>query len=97
MKYGRHVTIAQGIALWAIRSFLSTRVPVPMPEVYGWCRDGDEFFVYKGHIKGPTLEDVIGDLSEKDLRHVASQLRANVLAFRSLRRAPGECFLGLLF
>ena len=95
VKYGRRVTIAQGIVLWLIRSYLGARVPVP--EIYGWCRDDDEAFIYMEYIKGPTLEDVMSDLSQKVLLDVASQLSAIVLAFRSLRQAPNDRFLGSLF
>ena len=92
VKYGRNVKLSQGLVLWAIRHYLRGRVPVP--EVYGWCRDSGEVFVYMELIEGPTLENIKDTLQRKDLLHIAGQLREVVLAFRSLRQAPGEHFLG---
>lgn len=92
VKYGQHVKIAQGLVLWAIRHQLRGRVPVP--EVYGWCQDKGEVFIYVEYIEGPTLEDVMDNLHRRDLLHITGQLREIVLALRSLRQAPGEHCLG---
>jgi hypothetical protein len=44
VKYGTTLSIAEGQCMWAIRHTLGQQVPVP--EVYGWCRDGKEVFIY---------------------------------------------------
>src|SRR5271163_747194 len=44
VKYGGAVSITEGECLWLIRTCLGDKVPVP--EVYGWCRDGEETFIY---------------------------------------------------
>ena len=67
---------------------------MPVPEVYGWCRDGDENFIYMEYIDGPTLESVMDKMQREDLLHIAAQLREIVLAFRSLRQAPGQQCIG---
>ena len=51
VKYGGMTSIAEGQCLWMIRACLRDRVPVP--EVYGWCRDGEEVFIYMEWIQGP--------------------------------------------
>lgn len=48
VKWGRHITIAEGQCLWACRHLLSGIVPVP--KIYGWISDKDqgvtEVFIY---------------------------------------------------
>jgi hypothetical protein len=53
VKYGRAVTTSEGKCLWAIRSQMGDKCPVP--EVYGWCCDGDEVFIYMELVRGDTL------------------------------------------
>ena len=55
VKYGKEITIAEGQCLWAIRQLLPYQVPVP--EVYGWCEEGGEVFIYMELVKGVTLEN----------------------------------------
>ena len=55
VKYSRYTIIAEGQCLWAIRQVLGDAVPVP--EVYGWCRDGKSVFIYMHLVEGLTLED----------------------------------------
>lgn len=94
VKYGQQITIAEAQCLWAVRQKLHQQVPVP--EVYGWCRDEDEVFIYMQFIPGPTLESVLDQLERNELVHIMSQLRQIVIAFRSLRQSPEESFLGKL-
>lgn len=95
VKHGTHITVAEAQCLWAIRQRLGPRVPVP--ELYGWCTEGGEVFIYMELIQGTTLSDAIEKkkLKQKDLQHIASQLRDVVLALRSLRQEPEETFLGV--
>ncbi|TVY55970.1 hypothetical protein LCER1_G002221, partial [Lachnellula cervina] len=44
VKYGSQITIAEAQCLWATRRLLPDQVPVP--EVYGWCEDGGEIYIY---------------------------------------------------
>jgi hypothetical protein len=54
VKYGGAVSVAEGQCLWMIRTYLGHEVLVP--EVYGWCLDGEETFIYMELIRGSTLE-----------------------------------------
>ena len=92
VKWGREITIAEGHCLWAIRKTLGGQVPVP--EVYGWCRDGGEVFIYQQLIEGQTLEDVSDKLSLSDCADLQRQLRQIVISLRSLRQAPVDSFVG---
>lgn len=54
VKYETEITLAGGQCLLFIRNTLSEAVPVP--EVYGWCEDGDKVFIYMELVDGMTLE-----------------------------------------
>jgi hypothetical protein len=92
VKYGPSVSIAEGQCLWAIRKSIGQQVPVP--EVYGWRRDGNDVFIYMQLIEGPTLEDAWDTLAENDQAQIHQQLRHIVTSLRSLRQASHESFLG---
>jgi aminoglycoside phosphotransferase (APT) family kinase protein len=92
VKYGREITIAEALCLWAIRRFLPDQVPVP--EVYGWCEDGGEFFIYMELIQGETLENKWKSLSKPERIDVCDQLRVMLSELRSLKQDPENQFLG---
>lgn len=92
VKYGPGIEIAEAQCMWAIRRSLGHHVPVP--EVYGWCRDEGEVFIYMQYIQGATLNEAMDKLDQSELLQVMDQLRQIVIALRSLRQPPGESFLG---
>jgi hypothetical protein len=92
VKYGPEITIAEGQCLWAIRRLFPYQVSVP--EVYGWCEEGGEVFIYMELVQGITLEDRWELLSKQERINVCEQLRAILLELRSLRQDPKDHFLG---
>jgi hypothetical protein len=64
VKYGTEITIAEGQCLLFVRSKLSPYVPVP--EVYGWCKDDGQVFIYMELVDGITLEKSWEDMKEED-------------------------------
>ncbi|KAJ3509266.1 hypothetical protein NLJ89_g5317 [Agrocybe chaxingu] len=69
----RHrASAAEGQTLWALRQFLPE---VPVPEVYGWRRDGDMLFVFMELIEGETLHNGWKELSEHEKAQLCAQLR----------------------
>ena len=80
--------------MWAIRHTLGQQVPVP--EVYGWCRDGKEVFIYMQLIEGQTLEDAWNTLSKTDRASIHRELHQIVQSLRSLRQPSGDSFVGEL-
>lgn len=92
VKYGHRVTIAEGQCLWAVRRICGGAVPVP--EVYGWCRDGDEVFIYMELIHGRTLDERWPALSTEEKVECCKQLRLMIDRLRTLKQAPGEEFIG---
>ncbi|KAL9127267.1 MAG: hypothetical protein Q9217_003826 [Psora testacea] len=84
VKYGSEITLAEGQCLWFIRRYLSRDVPVP--EIYGWHKDGDETFLYMELIEGDTLEHRWDSLLEKEKIAICAQLRRITSAWRELRQ-----------
>lgn len=92
VKYGCEITIAEGQCLWVIKRLLLDTIPVP--EVYGWCRDGDEVFIYMQMVRGPTLEARWESLTTEERVDVCEQLRQMVGALAQLEQDPEDQFVG---
>lgn len=94
VKYGGAVSIAEGQCLWMLRTYLGHKVPVP--EVYGWRRDGEETFIYMELIRGSTLEQRWDELSTTERSGLSDQLRPMVAALGALKQSPRESCIGKL-
>ncbi|KAK2753170.1 hypothetical protein FQN54_007996 [Arachnomyces sp. PD_36] len=94
VKYGRQITIAEGQCLWAIRRLLTDQVPVP--EVYGWCQDGGETFIYMQLIQGETLSQQWERLTSTARSDICEQLRSIIEALRQLGQDPTDQFIGCI-
>ena len=92
VKYGSEITLAEGQCLWFIRRYLSRDVPVP--EIYGWRRDGDQTFLYMELIQGDTLEYRWDSLHENEKTGICAQLRRMTTAWRGLRQDSFPEFIG---
>ncbi|KAI9163543.1 hypothetical protein HJFPF1_05160 [Paramyrothecium foliicola] len=87
------VTIAEGQCLWAVRKHLPQ---VPVPEVYGWTKEGDHVFLYMELIDGLPLEERWDNLGEDERTQVCGQLRAMFTQMRQLRQDSEDSFLGAI-
>ncbi|KAM5361432.1 hypothetical protein ACJZ2D_013122 [Fusarium nematophilum] len=87
VKYGSQVSIDEGHCLVLVKELAPT---VPVPEVYGWCEHGGQSFIYMELIQGPTLEEIWGDLDEKDRISVCQELRGMVQTWRGLSQDTTE-------
>ena len=94
VKYGGAVSIAEGQCLWMIRTYLGHVIPVP--EVYGWCRDGEETFLYMELIRGSTLEQRWKELSTTERSSICDQLHPMIAALRTIKQSPQESCVGKL-
>lgn len=96
---GVGVAPAEGKAMsLARRTLLDLGVPserVPVPEVFGWRRDGEtgERFVYMDLPEGEVLEERWAGMSEVEREGVCTQLREVVAEWRRLRLG-GVGFVG---
>lgn len=93
VKYGSEITAAEGQCLWAIRRFLPS---VPVPEVYGWCHDDPETFIYMELVDGITLQEGWPDLDVEERLGICTQLHPMLRDLRQLRQDPGHRFVGEL-
>jgi hypothetical protein len=94
VKYGTDVTIAEGQCLLFMRSKLHEHVPVP--EVYKWCKDDGQVFIYMELMDGVTLEKCWEDLNEQNRLVICEQLRCMVAAWRGLGCDSDPAFIGTL-
>jgi len=92
VKYGSAISIAEGQCLWAVRKHLQYEVPVP--EIYGWCTDNREVFLYMELVQGDTLEERWGSMSAKEKDHLCLELSSMLLALRRLKQVWNESFVG---
>jgi aminoglycoside phosphotransferase len=94
VKYGTEVTIAEGQCLLIIRNrFLQD---IPVPEVYKWCKDDGQVFIYMELIDGVTLEKSWGGFEEEDRLAIWEQLRRMINAWRSRECDSDAAFIGKL-
>lgn len=84
VKYGSAITLAEGQCLWAIRRLLPS---VPVPEVYGWCQDNDQTFIYMQMINGSPLAQGWPELDIEEKFEISMQLRRIINDLRKLRQA----------
>ncbi|KAI1445007.1 kinase-like domain-containing protein [Annulohypoxylon stygium] len=81
VKYGSQVSVAEAECLILVRKHLPS---VPVPEVYGWCDDENQTFIYMELVEGRTLEDAWDQLSEDERVSICSELQGIVSAWRQL-------------
>ncbi|KAK0124696.1 hypothetical protein ONS95_009640 [Cadophora gregata] len=93
VKYGRYITKAEGQCLWAVRRLCPK---IPVPEVYGWCQDGKETFIYMQLIEGATLEQEWPRMIVDEKYEVCVQLRGMLDELRQLRQDPSDRFIGTI-
>jgi hypothetical protein len=92
VKYGTEVTLAEGQCLLFIRNTLSEVVPVP--EVYGWCKDDDQVFIYMELVEGMTLEKSWNTMIEGEKTSICQELRNMVNAWRGIKQDSWPPFIG---
>jgi hypothetical protein len=95
VKFGRYVTIAEGQCLTMIKSRLQDTVPAP--EVYGWCKDGEDIFIYMQLIPGVTLKERWESLIAEEKNKISEELRVMIHHLRQLVQTPQERIVGKLF
>lgn len=61
---------------------------MPIPEVYGWCHDKGEVFIFVELVRGVTLESRLHSLGKDDKISVCKQLRGMLVALRQLEQDP---------
>jgi hypothetical protein len=94
VKYGSKITSAEGQCLWAIKRFLPE---VPVPEVYGWCRDGEITLIYMELVQGATLEMRWNCMNEQEKVAISEQLKGMVDALARFEQDPADPFIGMCF
>lgn len=92
VKSGSDITVEEGKCLWALKRKLHGRVPVPT--IYGWCRDNEEVFIYMEFVKGETLEEIWERLRKEERVGICEELREMLIALRALEPDPDDISVG---
>ncbi|KAF2183761.1 phosphotransferase enzyme family protein-like protein [Zopfia rhizophila CBS 207.26] len=92
VKYGPYVQISEGQCLHVVHRLLPSTVPVP--EVFGWCKDGVDTFLYMQLVPGITLDDRWISLKVEEKQAVCENLRRIIGNLRSLQQDPTDVFIG---
>lgn len=92
VKYGPHVSTSEAQCLWMVRRTFGGRIPVP--EVYGWRRDGQEVFIYMQLVRGLTLKDRWDSLPLSDRMSICRDLKSMLTALRSAKPRSDNPFIG---
>jgi hypothetical protein len=92
VKYGSAITVAEAQCLRYFNKHMKDRVPTP--ELFGWCCDQGETFIYMQLISGETLEEAWTSISEEEKTAICGQLRGYVKAWRELRQESEPYYIG---
>jgi hypothetical protein len=92
VKCGTNVRISEAQCLYALSHLLKDHVPVP--EVYGWRKYGDQIFIYMGNIQGQTLEKAWNKLEVDDRVSISRELKTIFNNLRRLEQDPADPFVG---
>ncbi|KAH8653615.1 phosphotransferase family protein [Xylariales sp. PMI_506] len=94
VKYGGNVTVTEALTQIMIHERL--REEVPVPEVFGWAKDGGQTFIYMSLIEGDTLNQRWPTMTENERQDICLELKHMVKAWRALEQ-DGNCrFVGSL-
>jgi len=88
VKWGSDVTVAEGQCLWFLRKHLNDQVPVP--QIYGWTRDGDQTFLYMELVSGDRLSDRWEHSPLREKIQLCAQLRDMIAAWRCIKKDDGS-------
>lgn len=83
------VSLDEAQAMRAIRHAF-THEEVPVPEVFGWRRYGDQNFIYMSLIGGKTLREAWDTLDISDKKAICAQLKQIVTSLRSASHDKSE-------
>ena len=88
------VSLEEAQALRAIRRAFANE-EIPVPEVFGWKRHGDQNFIYMSLIRGQTLREAWKALDTSDKKAICAQLKQIVTSLRSASHdMSGEIMIG---
>lgn len=92
VKWGTNVFLDEAQCIWALSALLPNLVPVP--ELFGWCRDQQQFFIYMELVKGDTLENRWSELSVGEKTEICEQLQKITRSLRLLEQNAEDRFIG---
>ncbi|RSL82348.1 hypothetical protein CDV31_016943 [Fusarium ambrosium] len=67
---------------------------LPVPEVFGWRKYGDQHFIYMSLIRGKTLREAWKSLTRADKESICDELSRIVIALRQITHTSPQRFIG---
>ena len=92
VKYGADTTVTEAETQNMVCKQLKGKVPVP--EVFGWTKDGGQVFIYISLIAGEPLEQRWGALNDEERGAVCKELNSMVKAWRGLEQPDQVLYVG---
>jgi hypothetical protein len=92
VKFGTDVFIPEAQTMWAVRKLFGSTVPVP--ELYGWCLEGRELFIYMQLMQGDRLKDRWTSLTNIEKSAICDQLFGIVHLIRQVNQDQSDQFIG---
>lgn len=86
--------MAEAQCLWIIKTTLGDNVPVP--EIYGWRKDGNDVFIYMQLLPGYVLKDQWEFLTVLEKTSICDHLRQILVHLREVEQQPDDKFIGML-
>ncbi|KAL7917162.1 phosphotransferase enzyme family protein [Trichoderma austrokoningii] len=83
INHASYLRLEEAQAMCAIRQVFPNG-EVPVPEVFGWRRHGNQVFLYMSLIHGPTLREAWPSLTEDDKLSIRNQLGQIVASLRRI-------------
>ncbi|KAF1828170.1 kinase-like protein [Decorospora gaudefroyi] len=88
VKYGPRVKSSEGQCMRLVKYYLASSVPVP--EVYGWDKDGDDVFLYMQLISGVPLDELWSHIGPEQKSLLCEDIRRIVENLGHLKQDHSE-------
>jgi aminoglycoside phosphotransferase len=95
VKYGPEVKPSEGQCMRLVKYYLASEVPVP--EVYGWDKDGDDVFLYMQFISGVRLQELWLRIGPDEKASLVEEIRQIVQRLGQLRQPPSKEIIGMSY
>lgn len=88
------VKLEEAQAMIAIRRIFPNG-EIPIPEVFGWRRQGDTIYIYMSLIPGTTLGQAWPSLTEPEKMSICGELSQMVTLLRHVKQSMSHQFIGI--
>ncbi len=91
----KYLRLEEVQTLRAIKQAFPTN-EIPVPELFGWRKVGDQNFIYMSLVPGKTLREIWASLTTADKTSIRDQLGRIVTTLRRITQGSSDRFIGIL-